>query len=476
MRPRWPWLLVFSTLAVLVGATWWYWRRYGDASVTVAATVAAVLVAVATHALTWASRSRKSKDRNQAVRRRINARQQFSRASSVRALSPASEWDTTQYVELETEAEGQQRMLYRLARGQLLSRGPRREPSLTRALLRSTEHLIVLEGEPGAGKSMALRYLTQRLARRAQRRFRLDTLVALYIDLRNFRPQPHSVDCAAVRRYIVETLKLSNDPALTEELERGLREGTLLLLFDGFDEIPDVLRATESDGTVLEYANAIITFVRGHRCRAVIASREFRGPSFRLPRFRIAPMNERRQRNLIRSSGLSSHLQGIVLEGMAGADRHLRLLAQNPLSLRLVCEYIKDNGEFPQHLHAVFASYVAARFAADAPRVEGQRKLSSTTVRAYAEEICFCMAAVDGLGLSPSRRRLQAAMTEQGRLTPSRLDAVLNALIDMRLGRWEPNPNDSADPTFTFNHRRIQEYFAACVLLRVPDRVAPTTL
>ena len=86
------------------------------------------------------------------------------------------------------------------------------------------------------------------------------------------------------------------------------------------------------------------------------------------------------------------------------------------------------------------------------------------------------MAAVDGLGLSPSRRRLQAAMTEQGRLTPSRLDAVLNALIDMRLGRWEPNPNDSADPTFTFNHRRIQEYFAACVLLRVPDRVAPTTL
>jgi hypothetical protein len=154
-------LLVFSTLAGLVSTTWLYWRRYGDAGVDVPAAMAAALVAVATPTLAHLRGRHRGdariKGRDQAVRQRVDERRRFAGIveSRLRAFSPAGEWATAWYVELETETERQHRILCRLACGQLLGGGPRREPSLTRALLRSTEQLIVLEGEPDAGAPAA---------------------------------------------------------------------------------------------------------------------------------------------------------------------------------------------------------------------------------------------------------------------------------------------------------------------------------
>jgi hypothetical protein len=54
--------------------------------------------------------------------------------------------------------------------------------------------------------------------------------------------------------------------------------------------------------------------------------------------------------------------------------------------------------------------------------------------------------------------------------------AVLKALEDLKLGRCETSPGEPPVERFTFAHRRLQEYFATCVVFSRPQAVPPATL
>ena len=104
---------------------------------------------------------------------------------------------------------------------------------------------MILEGEPGSGKSVALRHLADRLAREAERSRSTTSLIPLYVNLKEFRPLQRPVDSQSVRDFVFESLTRANDrdveQFLEDEFDRGMREGSWLLLLDSFDEIPDVL-------------------------------------------------------------------------------------------------------------------------------------------------------------------------------------------------------------------------------------------
>jgi hypothetical protein len=475
-------LTFFAPALAVIVATVWFWRRYGGNALTVAATAVSAVIGIL--GLLWAISSRQSSvaqsDTSQferADRRRIFARN----VEDQLRLSSSRDWDDERYAELaaETEIEAagpdwQSRWHTRLPfQGDSL----RRERSLTRALLRARQQLIVMEGEPGSGKSVALRHLALHLARRAQRPDAgTDSPIPLYINLKSFRPERRPVDSESVRQFIYETLTRVNDRDVErfvdDEFDAGLRAGTWLLLFDSFDEIPDILGATDSGDVVLEYAQALITFVRNRQCKAVIASREFRGPpSFRLPRFRVVPLNERQQRDLISRSGLPPALADTAVANIAQAGPVLHQMANNPLFLWLICDYLRNTGDFPDNSYIVFASYVGSRIETDATRIREHFGLSTEYLRTYAEELAFLMAATPSLGLSATYEQLSAAVGEAGRLNPSRVGPVLKALTYLKLGRTDEEPGEPGNSRFTFTHRRMQEYFATCVVLREPDRV-----
>jgi hypothetical protein len=95
--------------------------------------------------------------------------------SQLRRLDEKEEWRDYRFAWLEAkvEAEGGQRSLLFRRRG-LRRDGLRRERSLLDALKRSSERLIVLQGDPGSGKSVSLRKVAIDLAREAMNGTRRD--------------------------------------------------------------------------------------------------------------------------------------------------------------------------------------------------------------------------------------------------------------------------------------------------------------
>jgi hypothetical protein len=408
-------------------------------------------------------------------RKRANRRQRFADhlESQLRRLDEKEEWRDDRYAELEAEveAEGGQRARRLLMRMLRSTDTLRREQSLSRALERSSERLILLQGEPGSGKSVALRHVAQEIARRAMRSKRNDSLLPVYLNLKEFRPSHESTDSEPVRDFIIQSINRANSRDIARfldlEFDRGLAEGNWLFLFDSFDEIPDVLSATEVDATVQSYADAIYDFLHGmNKSRGIIASREFRGPrTFAWPTFRIVPLSDKQKRELVRRADLSPTAEGILLAELPSAESGIQQFSSNPLFLGLLCEYLRYSNAFPSSSHSVFETYVHTRFERDSNYLKTRFQLEPERVRHIAEQLAFCMAAEPGLGLAPSPAALGASMTAfRFSIDPGLLKRALNALEFIKLARSEEIPG-AEESGFTFAHRRFQEYFATCVVI-----------
>lgn len=419
------------------------------------------------------------------TRYRIEQRRQFARhvQNQLQQLAGQENWRDERFADLEAEVEveGRQRRIPWLRHSPPQTVVLRREKSLSRALERSVEPLIVLEGDPGAGKSVALRHLAEQLTDKARRSPETSN-IPLYINLKEFRPECRPVDNSSVHDFIFASVVRVNDRDverfMDEEFDRGLRDGSWLILLDSFDEIPDILSSTEADIAVKEYALAIHNFLFGMRkSRAIVASREFHGPNtFREPRFQIVALSSRRQADLIRRSGLRPNQVRTVEDGLATADPEIRQASTSPMFLGLICDYTRSTGNFPESSHSVYESYLSQRFLRDADRLQQRYKVSAQLVRSLAEEIAFAMAAIPGLGLSPTRQALHSALIGTDQISLARLDAVLDALEYTKLGRAAEEADGSGQPSFTFAHRRFQEYFATRVVIRDPERVSVTEL
>jgi hypothetical protein len=492
MPRSWRGLSVVAVTCVVAAAIFWSWERYGvgrvNSIVGIAASVIGVLGFGGLWPLwRWALRRGDSDSAGDDARSRAVHRQRLA-GNIERQLILAygqDEWDDGQYAELKAEfqvdairPEDIPWWQSLIGRDRLL----RHERSLTRAMLRMHPRIVILEGEPGCGKSVAMRHLALRLAHRHRRRKRGP--LPVYVNLKDFRPAARRVDSESVREFVHDTL-ISQDSGIERFLEAGFGEApgadSWLVLFDSFDEIPAVLGATEADKTVQEYAKAIIDFTENRGFRAVIASREFRGPrGLALPRLRITPLTSRQQQALIRRSGLPPDMAATAITEITRAGPDLRQLIGNPLFLWLVCRYLRDNnGMFPQSAHSVFDSYVGHRLTADETRIREKFRLEAGVIRSYAEQFAFSMASSPGLGLTPAIGQLQEsvlALPTTSSLQAQRVPAVLKALEELKLGRCETSPGESGVERFTFAHRRLQEYFATCVVFSRPQAVPPTTL
>jgi hypothetical protein len=103
---------------------------------------------------------RPKRDKRRAAQR---ARFASAMAAQVARVSELEEWRDERFAELDAEVEvhgRQARGLLRRRRRETI----RRVPSLSIALEESSDSVILLEGEPGSGKSVALRHVASRLA------------------------------------------------------------------------------------------------------------------------------------------------------------------------------------------------------------------------------------------------------------------------------------------------------------------------
>ncbi len=130
--------------------------------------------------LTFHDRSQQSK--------RIRRRSQFCAVldSDLAYLAKTENWNDQFFTDLEADVEmegGYYRSFIARWLGRK-SRGLRRESSLVRAIDASAERVILLVGEPGSGKSVALRHLAKQLTYRTKHSRKSEAPIPLYVNLR----------------------------------------------------------------------------------------------------------------------------------------------------------------------------------------------------------------------------------------------------------------------------------------------------
>jgi hypothetical protein len=127
--------------------------------------------------------------------------------------------------------------------------GPRRRKALSRALATGKDHVALLEGDPGSGKSVVLRKVAADVCARAASSWKEAAPVAVYLNLKGLdRPPDTPVDERLIRDFVRQHLKMGTELErfIKDELEGGASRGRWLFLFDSFDEIPEVLNAEDT--------------------------------------------------------------------------------------------------------------------------------------------------------------------------------------------------------------------------------------
>jgi hypothetical protein len=419
--------------------------------------------------------------------RRSDKRRRFADhvESELRRLNNLEAWSDYRFAELEAEvdAEGRKRLFGVFPSFYRTSNTLRRERSLSKALATSDERLVIVEGDPGSGKSVALRHVATMLATRAMKSRSSASVIPIYVNLKEIERRPNeTIDRNLIASFVLKVLNRVNDrdieEFLDEEFDPGLKDGTWFFLFDSFDEIPEILSSTEADKTVRQYATAISDFLHGlNQCRGIIASRFFHGPrQFGWPRFSILPLSSSRRTELVRKANLKPDIEMNLLGQLETAAQEVRMMASNPMFLGLLCEHMRSGFEFPENSHSVFETYVSSRLNRDQERLHKRFELEPPELRATAEAVAFCMAADSGLGLSPSRQDIAKSAQKLQIKLDHRFNKILDALTYLKLARAETSTTTTQSDQFTFAHRRFQEYFSTAVVLREPHRVTPRQL
>jgi NACHT domain len=395
-------------------------------------------------------------------------------------------WKDEEFAELEAEieAQGQRRYLIPFRELFRVPIGIRREPSLTLALEHSSERLILLEGDPGAGKSVALRHVAQNIATRASKAKQSASVLPIFVNLKELRCEEHeAVDRDLIRNFILRSLNRINDRFIDEfleaEFDQGLKNGRWVFLFDSFDEIPAVLSSTEADAVIQKYSESISDFLGGlNSCRGVVASRFYRGPSQAgWQRFRILELSAQRQQDLIDKALLSPAVATKLRGELALANNDIQSMAKNPMLLGLLCEHMRLGNDFPTLAYEVFEKYFNYRIQKDAERVMQRYGLDVREIQDETEQLAFAIASSPILGLSPSRHLLQRTLGQMGLGWGSeRFNRLLDALEYMKIGRSDRDGVSADERQFTFSHRRFQEYFATCVVIRNSEAVTSRQL
>jgi hypothetical protein len=195
----------------------------------------------------------------------IRRRAQFCRVlwADLSTLAKAENWNdqyfTDQEAEVETEGAYYASWLERLLRRR--SRGLRKVRSLMQAIKTGAEQVVLLVGEPGSGKSVALRHLATQFAEHGARTS-AETTIPLYVNLREIGPcQDEKPTADFIKQFVLENIRRGDaDTAayVRENWDNYRTQGRWFFLFDSFDEIPAVLHAPTDSEVIRQHAEVAL--------------------------------------------------------------------------------------------------------------------------------------------------------------------------------------------------------------------------
>jgi len=345
---------------------------------------------------------------------------------------------------------------------------------MSRALQRERERVILIQGAPGSGKSVAVRHFARSVLEQAEKSRLKQRRLAICVSLRDFDCNPDEVTAETLRAYIAEQVNPQKAVELTAYLETqfiaDIASGDVVILLDSFDEIPGVLGTRNIDAAVLPYVRAISSLVGGGASQCVVASREYKGPRVEgWTRLELVGLSFEEQVKLLSNYGLDTAQVGLVepllLDPRTGFSADLR----NPLNLALLASFISAHGDPPTRPSELFEDYIDTRLNEAAL----DEDLQLEPLVAALESFAFGLLRQTDAGLSGDSTEL---LSHLKRAAGSSLAAdtlfgvVKQSKLVVQTRRAKPSTR------LAFAHRRVQEYFATEYVRHHPAELGPDEL
>ncbi len=308
---------------------------------------------------------------------------------------------------------------------------------------------LLLLGDPGGGKSTCLRHL----ARQALREISQTGVLPLHVNLRQWSGSARAVDAgfqdgllAFLRGYHAARVGPRVGAFLDAHLDGLIAAGRVAFLFDSFDEIPVLLDNDDASHPLAALSAQLDALMAMPGSPMIlVASRYFRRPRTSPHRFlpvELKPFPDARLHDLFSArAGLSAE----QVDTFLGRGGPWLKQARNPFIATLLFEHLaRHGGAEPADLAALYEGYVVSRLVA----AHGAEKADQ--IGSAAQRIAEAMLVGADGGLEGSVRTVQARLSD---VDVSGAVQALHAVQVMRL-------SEDGD-TFTFVHRRFNEYFLA---------------
>lgn len=360
-------------------------------------------------------------------------------------------------------------------------------PERPMSALEATSHFdrLVLLGDPGAGKSTFINYLTLRLAQAVLQDNGLETLsgwtrgplLPIRVILHDLARSPHlgeggtaSVLWSFIERMLTEADLAEAGPALRDRLD-----GRAVLLLDGLDEVDAEVRQLVLD--------AVDDFARTHlRIPILVTCRiyAYQEPAWRLPGFdevTLAPFDEQRIDHFIGAWYREVAQMGLMSPSEAGerAARlreavrrpELRVLAPNPLLLTMMVLLHSSWGRLPEdqvQLYDEIVELLLARWEQSRLGREAltRARLSPRDLRFALEEVAYTAHGRQPAGEGTAELAeplLRQVLKDYVDDDWNRAGDVIRYIHERAGLLLERKPG-----VYTFPHLTLQEYLAGCHL------------
>jgi HEAT repeat protein len=311
----------------------------------------------------------------------------------------------------------------------------------------ASEHVLLI-GKPGSGKSTSLEWLLW-----TEANYALDNPTAKIPVLVKLRR------CTSTIEGLIQDFLSQHQLSLNlATLEYLLKQGKLLLLLDGLNELPEAFRT--------EIANFRDKYRK--TTPMIVSTRDLSvGGTLDIAKtLTMLPLTEPQMQDFLR--GYLGEAGERLFQQLKG-DR-LQKFAETPLLLWMLCRVFAQNGQVPANLGLAFREFTQLTY----PEI--QQDAPTNSIEQWPKLLRHLAFALmhdqkpTGFRLSMSKEEAQALLTEcliQEERTNARepAESWLKDLLQYQLVYEEIQPNFEVH--VRFSHQLIQEYYAAEYLLRL---------
>ena len=330
----------------------------------------------------------------------------------------------------------------------------RKVTDLLKAIRTSKERLFLVLGDPGSGKSVALRKLCQDLAAEVGRTGK----IPIYINLREWQvekkwDESNSPTVEELYKFIFENVKSRDIVAskfFDKYFDRLYETGHLYFVLDSFDEIPSILSEPDGSELINQVSDVIFKFLKGGRqsdSQGILASRIFRKPTREFQTeitLQLRPFSEQK---IISTFENHNIFDEEIIKNLFREREELVPVARNPFSAALIAEFIENNHELPSNQSEMYADYFSRTLDSCSEKIK-RKGLQKERVIQHTIDIASRMFEQHGL---------EASVDELANdLSDIPVTDVIDILAFSRIARIA----DGEERVFSFSHRRFVEYFA----------------